>query len=208
MKQTTALTKQQRAELSDLQAVAARLESLSQPERSAAARRAGLARVRAARPTPERRVWLGLAFAPAAGFALLLILVFVAQSALPGQKLYALKRSTETAQDALAFSPEHKAGNCSKLMKRRANELTQLASSKPSDAHVNDLTRDILQETNEFQEYVRKAPASSQPAMTELRKHDASLVANQLGTIKNAPLSTDDAKRIDQTISTLHDIAG
>lgn len=191
------------AALADL---ADQLSRLTQPHRSTSARKAGLRIVqeftKAEKPiTTFKWILAAPAFALLAIFALSIF----AQGAVPGDKTYTIKLLSENVQLKLALSPEQKANLCSGQMKRRANELASLHSSRMQPAVVNDLTDSILDEAQEFQDFIKVS--ENKNILNAQRARDALYVEQTLSKIDRTNLNKEAQQDIDNTIQKMHAIS-
>jgi hypothetical protein len=172
------------AEISKLDTFAEGLQRLqAQPARSSSAKHAGWQVLESAIESESSRLrWPGLwkiTAIPALGFFVMLTLLLVAQTALPGDTTYGLKRGTENLQLTLASSDAKKADMCSMLMKRRANELAQLPAGTKNTDQVLALTASIKEEATEFSEFADKA-GTSKAQLRVQRSRDAQYVVEAL----------------------------
>ncbi len=204
------LTPEQQAAIRELNHLAKRLSAVPHPERHAASRKAGLAKVMAAGRAKKHTSGHWRLFAiPAGVLASLVLLVLIAGTALPGGTLYGLKRTTENVRDSLTFSTVGKAYNCSRLMSVRADELTNLAKkeSRIDEKTITQITADILQEAKEFQEYISMLPNDQQVTLKTERQSAAAVVVTKLVKIDKNDIPDASQQTILDTIATLRTIA-
>jgi hypothetical protein len=204
------LTPEQQAAIRELNHLAKRLAAVPHPERSPASSKAGLAKVMAAgRPRKHKTGrWRLLAITVSALACLALIILF-AGTALPGGKLYALKRTTENVRNSFTFSTIGKANNCGKLMSIRADELAKLAKKdkRVEEKIVANLTQDILLNAKEYQDYIAKLPSDQQATAKTERQSAAAVVVTKLVKIDKSDIPDSSQQTVLDTITTLRTIA-
>jgi len=192
-----------KSELNELNALATELKSIPTPKRSKAAKKAGYAIVQAHRPysMPVSLPWkLGLIASP-------LVIIFVAvivlsQSAMPGDSLYSLKQSTENIRSVAIIGPEAKARNCSKLMKRRADELARHSEKTYSTSQIVALNQAIIVEAQEFQDFIAES-GNDKNSLEELRQRDIQYVLDALEKVDASSLDEKARNSINDTTERL-----
>ena len=187
-------------ELDGLMALTTMLGSLAQPELSPATQEATWRELSARQAASGRasfwRPWL-LMGAPVLA-ALSLTVVVLAQGAAPATPLYSIKRLSENAQLAIAFTPASKAQLCALYMKRRANELAALPSGQ-NPATVGSLTDQVTAEAVEYVEYANKSGTHKTQLYSHLRL-DALNVMASLEAAKQTQAGAAQTKSIDAAL--------
>ncbi len=204
------LTPEQQAAIRELNHLAKRLAAVPHPIRTAATRKAGLAKVLAAGHVKKHKAgrWR-LVIIPIGVIASIALLVLIAGTALPGGPLYGLKRTTENIRDILTFSTVGKANNCGKLMSVRADELAQLAKkeSRIDEKSITELTGDILQQAKDYQELIKNLPSDQQSKARTERQSAAAIVVTKLVKIDKSDIPDSSQQTVLDTITTLRTIA-
>jgi hypothetical protein len=181
------------------------------PARSEDAKRAGwhlLERtIGAGHATHRWSLFWRLAAVPAFMFLALFGVVALAQTSLPGDPTYGIKRGTESLQLTLASSDTKKADICSMLMKRRANELAQLPAGTANSAKVVALTASIKEEAQEFSQFAENAGADRSTLRTQ-RARDAQYVIEALTISQGQQTDQQSQQAITKTIADMSSIVG
>jgi hypothetical protein len=126
----------------------------------------------------------------------------VAQGAIPGDATYGIKRGSENLQLTLASSDAQKADICSRLMKRRANELATLPASTKNADKVISLTTAIKEEADEFSEYANKA-GSNKARLQVQRTRDAQYVLQVLKDSQSQQTDSSSQRAIAKTTAAM-----
>lgn len=203
------LTPEQQAIIRELNGLAHQLTQLPRPVRDEQAREMGLKSVQAARPKRERKSRRRIIIILAVFLSCLLSVYFLAAAALPGQKLYALKRATENIRDSLTFTAVGKATNDSRSMTNRAQEFATLSkdNKRLAESTVDKLITEILLEAKEFEAHIHTAPADQQFTLRSQRQSDAAAVASVLIKIDKSAIPDSQQQLVKDAITTLRRIA-
>ena len=194
------------SELNELNSLASELKSVPAPKRSRAAKKAGYDIVRAHQPhaMPVSLPWrLGLIASPLT--IVLVALVVMSQSAMPGDSLYAIKQSTENVRSVASIGPEAQARNCSKLMKRRADELSRHKEKQYSTSEIVALNQSIIDEAQEFEDFIAQSQGDKN-TLEELRQRDLQYVLDALDTVDTSSLDEKARNSIQDTAERMREL--
>jgi hypothetical protein len=198
------------AEIRELDTFADGIQKIhAHPARSEDAKRAGwhlLERSMDTEPVAHKwSLFWRLAAVPAFMFLALFGVVALAQTSLPGDPTYGIKRGTESVQLTLASSDTKKADMCSMFMKRRANELAQLPAGTTNSAKVVALTASIKEEAQEFSQFADNAGDNRNTLRTQ-RTRDAQYVIEALKISQGQQTDQQSQQAITKTIADMSSI--